>query len=132
MILKLKIFSIVIAVSIFVVILELIRRRKLKEDLSFIWIVSGIIILITALFEDIVFFIADLTGVTTPQSMLFFFGLIFLILLNLQLSIKISGITDQLKNLIQKNTMLEYEVEVLRRRIKKDRGKKVKEKEHKK
>jgi hypothetical protein len=61
-----------------------------------------------------------LIGAGLPTSTLFFGSIIFLILLSVQFSIKISKLSDQVKNLVQDNALLRKKLDEL---LKKSHGK---------
>ena len=55
-------------------------------------------------------FVGAVTGIIAPTSMVFAFGILFLILITLQLSIKTSKTQDDIKNLLQRIALLENEL----------------------
>ena len=59
--------------------------------------------------------LTHLVGAELPTSTLFFGSIIFLILLAVQFSIKISRLSDQLKDLVQDNALMRHEFEKLRK-----------------
>jgi hypothetical protein len=52
-------------------------------------------------------FFTKLIGAVLPTTTLFIFSIVFLVLLSLHFAIKISILTDQVKNLAQKVSLLE-------------------------
>ena len=122
--LRQKIISIVVAVVVFVVIVELVRRKKLMEEFSWIWLLAGVIILLIAVWENIFSLIANLTGIIAPSSIVFFFGIIFLILINLQLAMVLSKSRNDIKNLGQKISLYENELEDTKTELNRLKGKK--------
>lgn len=106
-----KIVAIFIAISIFVVILELVRRRKLMEEYSWLWLLTGVGLIILTLWYGLLIRITHLIGAVTPTSGLFFFAIIFLMFVCLQFSVKISKLTNQVKNLTQELTIIKPEIE---------------------
>ena len=109
--LRQKIFVILISIALLVFIVELVRRRKLREEYSWLWILTGIIILILASWHNLLLYVTRLIGAALPTSTLFFLGLVFLVLIAIQFSIKISKLTDHLKNLAQDNALLKGRIE---------------------
>lgn len=109
--LRQKIVSFIAAMIIFVVIVELVRRKKLMEEFSWIWLLAGVTIVIVAIWEDLLSMITRITGIVAPTSVVFFFGIFFLILINLQVSIKLSKNRDEIKNIVQKISLYEHELE---------------------
>jgi hypothetical protein len=106
-----KIVVILIAVTLFLIILNLVRRRKLKEEYSWLWLLTGAIIIILTIWYGLLVKLTFFIGAVTPTSTLFLFGFIFLILLCLQLSVTISGLVDKIKNLSQELTILKSKIE---------------------
>src|SRR3989338_11038672 len=108
--LRQQIFAILISIVIFIVIIELVRKRKLREEYSWIWLLTGFLLFILAIWYDLLLAITSLIGASLATSTLFFFGLVFLILINLYYSIKLSAIANQMKNLAQEVGILKSEV----------------------
>jgi len=111
MLLRQKVVAILLSVGLIILIFELVRRRKLREEYSWLWMLTGVVIFILAVWYDLLVFITRLIGAALPASTLFFFGVFFLILINLYFSVKISTLTDQIKKLTQRQAILESLVE---------------------
>lgn len=111
--LRQKIFAIIISLVLLVFIIELVRRKKLREEYSWLWLLTGTVILILALWYDLLQGITHLIGAGLPTSTLFFLGLVFLILIAIQFSVKVSELNNQVKNLAQENGLLKNRVEEL-------------------
>ncbi len=105
--LRQKIVFISIGLVILTVIIELVRRRKLREEYTFLWLLIGVIALILPLWYNLLVELTYAIGAALPTSTLFFFGLLFVLLVNLHFSLKISSLTNQIKNLAQKIALLE-------------------------
>ena len=74
---KQKIFGLIIAFAILIVIVDLVRRRKLREEYSWMWILTGVTLFILVLKYDILKWITRFIGAQLPTSTLFFFGPLF-------------------------------------------------------
>ena len=107
MFLRQKIFTVLVSIGLVVLIFELVRRRKLREEYSWLWMLTGVVIFILAVWHNLLVFITHLIGAALPTSTLFFFGAFFLILINLYFSVKISTLTEQIKKLAQRQAILE-------------------------
>jgi hypothetical protein len=108
--LRQKIFAFMMAVIILVTIFELVRKRKLREEYSWLWIITGVSILLVVWRYDLLVRFTHFIGAFWPTSTLFLLGLLFLMLINLHYSVKISGLTNQVKNLSQEITLLKGEL----------------------
>ena len=108
-----KIFAIIVSCALLVFIIELVRRKRLREEYSWLWLLTGSIILILALWYDLLQWVTRLTGAALPTSTLFFLGLVFLILISIQFSVKVSELHNQVKNLVQEMGLLKNRIEEL-------------------
>lgn len=106
MIVRQQVFAIIIAIAIFIAIIELVRRRKLREEYSWLWLVTGAALFILAVRIDLLIAITKFIGAQIPTSTIFFFGIIFLILVNLHFSIILSSFANQIKTLSQEVALL--------------------------
>jgi len=105
------IFGITISLMIFSVVIYLIRNGKLKEEYSWLWFLTGLVLLILVVRYDLLLFLTKLTGAVLPTTTLFIFGIIFLMLICLHFAVKVSLLTNQVKNLAQKISILEAQIE---------------------
>jgi hypothetical protein len=104
-----KIFAIITSLTILIVITSLVKKRKLREEYSWLWLLTGFVILVLVLWYDLMLALTDLIGAATATTTLFIFGIIFLMMITLHFAIKISSLSDQVKNLAQKLSLLEAE-----------------------
>jgi len=106
-----KAFSVATVLFLFFIIIFLVKRGKLREEYSWMWLLTGSLLLLIVLWYNILLFLTDLIGAILPTTTIFIFGIIFLVLLSLHFAIKISLLTHEVKNLAQKVSMLEAESE---------------------
>lgn len=105
--LRLTIFVIAIGLIIFLGIIELVRRRRLREEYSFIWLMTGFVFVLLAVDNDILVLLSQALEIAAPVNTLFFMALIFVMLLLLYFSLRISALTTQVKNLAQQIALLQ-------------------------
>ena len=102
-----KIFAVITCSLLFFLIITLVKKGKLREEYSWLWLLTGFMLLILVLWYDILLFITKVIGAVLPTTTLFIFGIVFLMVLSLHFAIKISILTNQVKNLAQKVSLLE-------------------------
>jgi len=95
-------------------VLELIRRGRLKERYSLLWLFSSVVLLILSLSRSLLEFFSQMIGIYYPPSLLFLIAFVFLLLITLHFSAVISGLSDKNKRLAQELALLRQEVEQLR------------------
>ena len=106
-----KIFALIAAIALCIFIVEMVRRKKLREEYSWLWLLTGFGVIVLAVWYDLLVFITEIIGATLPTTTLFVFALLFLLLIALHYSVKISSLTDQVRKLAQKIAILEAEKE---------------------
>jgi hypothetical protein len=112
-----RVVALVGATLLFAAVLEAVRRRRLLEELTPIWMGCALAILILALSFDLLVWITGLLGAWTPSSTVFFLGLAFLMAISLSYAIRLSTLSTRVKILCQELAILraEFESEPLRR-----------------
>ena len=96
-----RIVAAIIALAFMLMILELIRRDRLQERYSVIWLLAGAGMLAGAAFPGLLEFIADLMGVRDTNVALFSIVLLLLLGLALNFSVLMSRQSDQITRLAQ-------------------------------
>lgn len=112
-----QVIAIVLASLVLVVVLELVRKRKLREEYSVVWVLTSLVLLALAIEQRLLLWIMALFGAQQGNSVLFFCALLFLLLLALQFSIRMSRLTLRNKQLAQRMALLEREVGELTRKL---------------
>lgn len=103
---RIRIITIAGAVGVVVLILELVRRRKLKEEYSVLWVLTSLVVLVLAVWFGALEGITKLIGATLPSSTLFFFGLLFVLVLSLHFSVRISSLERLVTTLVQEIALM--------------------------
>ena len=106
-----KIFAIAASILIMLFVVELVRRRRLREEYSWLWLLTGVVIILLVVWYDLLVFITHLIGAIAPTTTLFIFGLLFLMLISLHYSLQISKLSHQVKEMAQQLTLLKDQVE---------------------
>jgi hypothetical protein len=109
--LRVSIAAAVASALLLLVVLELIRGRRLKERYALLWLVTGLVLLVLALWRDGLNTIAGWLGVSGyPPAILFAAATLFVIVVLLHYSTVLSRLDDE-------KTLLAQELALLRRRV---------------
>ncbi len=92
-----QIIAILFSISIFVGVIELIRRNYLKERYGLIWLAASAVLILFSIWRDLLHWAAGVIGVYYPPSLLFLIAVGFLIILLIHFSIVISSLNGTLK-----------------------------------
>lgn len=107
-----RIVPLLAVAAVAVVTVELIRRRKLREEYAMLWILASIGLLVFAVFPRLLFLISKLIGVyyiTTLVIMMF----AFLSLVVIHLGVSASRSADDARKLAQRMALLEQKLNSL-------------------
>ncbi|WP_146361439.1 DUF2304 domain-containing protein [Arthrobacter yangruifuii] len=102
--------GLLVVVAILVFILEMLRKRRLREKYAALWMIIGLALLLLAAFPQLLFWAAALLGVQVPSNLLFAMALLLLMCVCLHLSYEQSQSEDELR-------ILAEEVAILKTRI---------------
>jgi len=108
---KQQIFSILVSLAVFFFTIDLVRKKRLREEYSLLWLGTSVLMLILIIRYDWLLALTALIGAVLPTTTLFLGSILFLVLLAVQFSIKISKLSNQVKDLVQENALLRYEFE---------------------
>lgn len=91
---------------LFLYILEMVRRRKLREEYSIFWLSGAVVILLFAAKRDWLEWISRQAGVFYPPSFLFLIGIFFVLLILIHFSITISRLYEMNTRMAQELALL--------------------------
>ena len=111
------IFGIVAALLTLVAVTELLRRQRLKERHAIWWLSFGIIILLLAIFPQILAWLAHALGVSIPLNLLFFVSVIVLFLVSLQHSSEATTLEEKTRRLAEETALLDARVRQLESKL---------------
>ncbi len=102
-----QIIAVIATLSIFLFVLELVRRRRLVERYALLWMTAALALLVLAIWTEGLNVIKDLMGIEEPANAIFIlaFGVAFLLLLNF--SVVSSRLSEETKILAQEVASLE-------------------------
>jgi len=93
------------------VILELLRRRRLREKYAMLWLAVGVIVLPLGFFPRLLDGAAEMLGVASGVSLVLFLGFLFLLLVCVHLSWEVSQLEEETRTLAEELALLRAEIE---------------------
>jgi len=105
--LKIQVITGSVSILLMVIVFELIRRRRLEEEYSLLWLLSGVVILIFSIFPKLLDVISKMMG-TYYLTTLFVVSFLFLLLIVLHFSTVISQLSKKNKELTQELSILDF------------------------
>ena len=109
-----QVIAIVVSISLFLYILFLVRKKKIKEEYSLLWLFSSFVFIIFSIWRDGLEYFAKLIGIAYPPAALFLILLLAIFLILIEFSINISKLTGKNTILAQELALLKNELEALK------------------
>jgi len=106
-----KLFALFVCLVVFAVTVALVRKRQLREEYSVLWLATSLVMFVLVLRYEWLVALTELIGAALPTTTLFLGAIIFLMLIVMQFSIKLSDLSDKVKNLAQENALLRAELD---------------------
>ena len=95
------------SIILLLAVLELVRRRRLREKYALLWILTAIVLLILSLWRGLVDSAAIALGISYGPLITIAVGALFVLVVLLHYSTVISALTDRSAVLAQQVAMLE-------------------------
>ena len=100
-----------LAVVICGVIFELLRRKRLKERYAILWLVTGLTLLVLALWKGLLTKFSHAVGIHYLPSALFAVAFVFVLAMLVHASLTISRLSDQTTALAQRLALLQQRMD---------------------
>ena len=113
---RIQIVALTVSVMLLVAVLELVRRRKLTEEYSFLWILSSLALLALSVRRELLHDAARWLGVYYPPILLVMLLIVMVFVASLCFSVIVSRQRRQIERLIEETAILSAELRELRER----------------
>lgn len=102
-----QIISIAGSLILFIFLIFLIRRKKLKEEYAILWLVIFLVFLILSVFRGLIDYLSNILKIQYQPASLFIILIVGLFVLMLHFSIVISDMKTKINKLVVSLTLLE-------------------------
>ncbi len=106
-----SVFVILVSLAIAAIVLTYVRKWRLREEYSLLWLLLSAAMLLLASFEGIMEWTAERLGVLYPPSIMFFVAIAFVVAMLFHYSLEISRLSDQSRRLAQELSLLRSRLE---------------------
>ncbi len=110
---RLSLISMLGSVGLLVMILELVRRKRLKEKYSLLWLFTALVLLSLSISKGLMDRFSAMIGIYYSPSAFFLLAFVFLMLITVQFSVVISRLSERNKSLAQEVALLKLKVKRL-------------------
>lgn len=95
------------------VMVELLRRRQLREKYAVLWMAVSVVVVVLAAFPSLLNWSAHRLGIYDPPNLLLFAAVIVLLLVSVHLSWEASRLEEETRTLAEELALLRMQVESL-------------------
>jgi hypothetical protein len=95
---------------VLVVILELLRRRQLREKYATLWLIVAIVVIPLSLIPSMLDGLSSTLGVASGVSLVLFLGFLFLLFVSIHLSWEVSRLEEETRTLAEDLALLRTEL----------------------
>jgi hypothetical protein len=103
---NLRVIAIGGSLALLLFIIELVRRRRLKEEYTVLWLATAIVLLLLSAWPGLLASLTRGIGAISQASTLYFFGLIFVVFLLLHFSLRVSQLERRVIAMLQEIALL--------------------------
>ncbi|MBL8163417.1 MAG: DUF2304 domain-containing protein [Anaerolineae bacterium] len=105
------VFGLLASVGALVFVLELVRRRRLKEEYSLLWLATAVVLIVLSVSRPLLDVLANVVGIFYPPSALFLVAVAFFLAILLHFSTVITRLTQENKDNAQQIAILRWQIE---------------------
>jgi hypothetical protein len=117
------------AIVLLVLVLELVRRRRLREEYTVFWLLTCAVLIVLAVWRGALQLVARVVGTTLPLSALFGAGFFLVFLIMLHFSTVVTDLWRRNKQMAKEIALLEGTVRELTQQANADKAAHVEENE---
>jgi hypothetical protein len=111
------VLGVVASLLVLIIVIEMLRRRRLRERHALWWLVAGVLALIAGVFPQTLEWAAKLVGVQVPTNLVFFVSIAILFLVCLQHSSELTTVESKTRTLAEQSAMQELRIRELERQL---------------
>jgi len=112
-----QIFVALIIVVFLCYVVSKLRKEQIEFKYALVWLISGIMILILAVFPGILSWMASSLGVGLPLNLVFFLGIIINLIISFALTVTYSKLKNMIYKVTQMNAILDNELSKTKREM---------------
>lgn len=108
-----QVTALIVSVLLLAVVLDLVRRQKLTEEYSFVWIICAVALIVLSLARRPLDRVAVWFGIFYPPAALLLVLILFVFLASVSFSVVVSRQRQQIEKLIEDAALMDAQVREL-------------------
>lgn len=111
------ILGIVAALFTLGLVVEMLRRRQLRERHAIWWLIAGLLALVIGVFPQVLVWAAGVIGVEIPTNLVFFVSILILFLVSIQHSSELTTLENRSRTLAEEVALQDLRIRALEQRL---------------
>jgi hypothetical protein len=112
-----QIVAVSVSAGLLLLVLELVRRRKLTEEYSVLWVLCGVALFVLSIWRDGLHLAARALGIFYPPAFLILVLIFFVFVVSLSFSVVVSRQRQQIESMLEDLALVDRDLRELRSRI---------------
>ncbi len=104
----LRVEMIIVAFAFVTIVFWAINKKKLLLKYSLIWLAISFATVVIAIFPQIAYWFSNLVGIETVSNLIYFLGIISLLIITFSLTVIVSRQSNRIKHLVQMVSINQY------------------------
>ena len=105
--------SAVCGLLVLAVMVELLRRRQLREKYAILWLGVSLVVVVLAIFPSLLNWAGHRLGISDPPNLLLFAAVLVLLLVSVHLSWEASRLEEETRTLAEEVGLLRMQIEMI-------------------
>jgi len=99
-------FTVVLALAVFVLVVELVRRRRLREEYSWLWVLATALTVVLVSWTPALEAVISLSGASKATTVIFMLAIAFLAVVCVHLCVKLTEVSSKTQKMAQKMAIM--------------------------
>ena len=104
---RLKTFLLIIWIAALLIMLFMMKKKRSNIRYILPWLFLDLIMCVLTIFPGILTSLCSVVGIKTPSNMMFFFGMLFLIMIIFSMVLTIAKLNEEVRDLSQRLALYE-------------------------
>ncbi|AWB95905.1 DUF2304 domain-containing protein [Agromyces badenianii] len=102
--------GVIAALATFIVVIELLRRRRLRERHAIWWLLATALAVVAGIFPNVLVWLSKALGVMLPSNLVFFVSIAVLVMVCIQHSAELTDLESETRVLAERVALLELDL----------------------
>ena len=108
---SIQITALVVGIVLFALIFEMLRRRALREKYAVVWLLTGLFIIVSGFFPNLVVSLSNSLGFNVPSNFVFSLAGLVMLIVIMHMSLEIGTLEDKVQTLAEESALMRKRID---------------------